>query len=224
MNSRAIALSGQNYASRRNHDYFEEFKIAFDSFNGSNDDFFLDCMDKLLSKYSPENPPCFSLFTGPITSLNRVLGEDIRQSMVYKNFSRGYKQKLESLGKTTNYASPVFLDHYLSIVKSMLQMIKGCSSKVFYEQFRFVLLMKLWYGVRTGDMCKVRYEQIRVIDKSCYSVGSDGRKGCSAVESPTVFYVYKFKGERIFCLHDCVTNLRTSGCEGFVFSETNRRK
>ena len=217
---------GTTYASTRT-DYFHGVFIAIRSrYPDSLEMFFEACLDRVLADYDSENPPTLAVFNGPLTSISQILNLDIRKTTVYKNFLRGYKKRLEELGKTTNYTSPIFIDHACCLIKKFLEFLSTSECSLKYEQFKFVLLMKLWFGVRTGDMTKIRYSSIRRVDENCFSIGSDGRKGCSSVDSPTIFHAYQFDGDPDFNLYCCVQKLsmRAVDKNAFIFPEADRRR
>ena len=217
---------GTTYASTRTDYFYELFSTVRLQYPDNLENFFEACLDRVLSDYDKNNPPSLAVFNGPLNSMNRILNLDIRKTNVYKNFIRGYKKRLEEIGKTTNYTSPIFLDHACLLIRKFLSHVRTGELRVKYEQFRFVLLMKLWFGVRTGDMTKIRYSSLRRVDDCCFSIGSDGRKGCSSVDSPTIFHAYKFDGDPDFDLYDCVEKLFTYDADiaTFIFPETDRRR
>ena len=217
---------GTTYASTRTDYFYGVFSAIRRQYPNDADEFFVACMDKVLSSYESDNPPTLAVFNGPLNSVSRILNFDIRKTTVCKNFIRGYKKRLEELGKTTNYTSPIFIDHACQLIKKFLTFVRSSECLLKYEQFRFVLLMKLWFGVRTGDMTKIRYSSIRRVDDNCFSIGSDGRKGCSSVDSPTIFHAYRFEGNSIFSLYECVQRLFVleNDKSTFIFPEVDRRR
>ena len=74
-------------------------------------------------------------------------------------------------------------------------------------------------------MTRIRYRHINKIDDECYSIGSDGRKGCSSVDSPTVFHILKLRDD-YYDLHGLIGRLllQSGDSDSFIFTDKQRIK
>ena len=220
MNVRSIVASGETYASKRQYNYEHRFALIFK--NGmSVDEFVLEALQLVLDGYDSSNPPTLSILSSPIQAMSKVCGCNVRELSVFKNFIRGYKKKLLEVGKSKNLTCPVFLDHAVDIFRKMTS---NCSKSDLLV-YKFTMLMKIYYGIRTGDILKIKYGHLRLLKPGVFSVGSDGRKGCSSVDSPTVYYVYESRLPE-FCLFTVIQNLKKSGLseDEYILSSRDRRK
>ena len=220
MDVRQLVASGETYSSKRQKSYYERFVSHYhgpDNLDG----FVIDCLQSVLNDYPVDNPPTLSLLSGPILAMNSIIGVNVRDLPVFKNFLRGYKQQLSNLGKTKNLTCPVFLDHAILLYRKILSV---CSSEN-VACYKFIMLMKIYFGVRTGDILKIKYGHLKFLKPNLYTVGSDGRKGCSSVDSPTVYYVYRCDNPE-FCLHMVIEQLLSMGfkSDDHILSARDRRK
>ena len=220
MDVRELVTSGSTYALKRQARFHEQFQMMY---NPSVDvsEFVLDCLQLVLNNYPTQNPPTLSLLSGPISAMSSVCGLNVRDLPAFKNFIRGYKKKLVEVGKTKNLTCPVFLDHAVDIHRKL---IISCPKNL-QLVYKFVMLMKLYFGIRTADVMKIRYGHLRFLKTGLYTVGSDGRKGCSSVDSPTVYFVYRSTNAE-FCLFTVVDRLSRSGLskDAFILTDRIRRK
>ena len=175
MNYRKICESGTNTYRAKCHLNDQYYKQKFKNYGGPADRFIGECVQEILSRYDESKPPCLETICRPFSSISNAVGFNIRESVEIKSFISGYKSLLEEAGKKRNYTCPVFLDHGVQIMKSCVSNLERFGLDVYAEEIRFLFLMKIYFGVRTADMCKVRYSDIRRLSEKQYSVGSDGR-------------------------------------------------
>ena len=175
MNFDKICAKGLNKYRATQHLNEKFYLQLYRDFKGSKESFVAFCVQDILNRYDEKQPPCLEAICRPFSSISKAIGVNIRDTTQIKSFISGYKQLLVESGKKRNYSCPVFLDHGLEIMMSSLANLKdyGLTGRVL--EIKFLYLMKLYFGVRTGDMCKVRYCDFKRISEMQISIGSDGR-------------------------------------------------
>ena len=176
MNYRKICESGTNSYRAKCHLNDQFYKQKYRNYRGSAQDFVAECVQEILSRYDESKPPCLETVCRPFKSISNAVGYNIRDSVEIKSFISGYKCMLEEIGKKRNYTCPVFLDHGVQVMKACMTNLCQFGLEDSILEIQFLFLMKIYFGSRTADLCKIRYSDLRRLSDVQYAIGSDGRK------------------------------------------------